>query len=101
VTAPIVTRFRTPVHPQLLPILVEQALVHLSRGIKSLTPGQLWERVSEVADLAARTCPECKDSVPPGWTLDDHFNCNYPEDLDSWIPGDCPVHSASCDGQHP
>jgi len=34
--------------------------------------------------LEERTCPECKDSVPPGWTLDDHFNCNYPEDFEGW-----------------
>lgn len=28
----------------------------------------------------ARTCPSCGDVVPAGWTLDDHFNCNWPED---------------------
>ena len=28
----------------------------------------------------SRTCPQCADVVPPGFTLDDHFNCNWPED---------------------
>jgi len=28
----------------------------------------------------SRTCPSCRDVVPVGWTLDDHFNCNWPED---------------------
>lgn len=30
----------------------------------------------------SRTCPSCRDVVPVGWTLDDHFNCNFPEDRD-------------------
>ena len=35
--------------------------------------------------LDERTCPECGDSVPPGFTIeDDHFNCNYPEDFIGW-----------------
>ncbi len=29
----------------------------------------------------SRTCPSCGDTVPEGWTLDDHFNCNHPEDF--------------------
>ena len=28
----------------------------------------------------SRTCPNCADVIPEGWTLDDHFNCNWPED---------------------
>ena len=35
--------------------------------------------------LEERTCPECKDSVPPGWTLDDHFNCVYAEDFEYFV----------------
>lgn len=30
----------------------------------------------------SRTCPTCRDVVPIGWTLDDHLNCNWPEDHD-------------------
>lgn len=30
----------------------------------------------------SRTCPSCGDVVPFGWTLDDHLNCNYPEERD-------------------
>lgn len=29
----------------------------------------------------SRTCPSCADTVPEGWTLDDHLNCNNPEDF--------------------
>ena len=28
----------------------------------------------------SRTCPSCSDVVPEGWSLDDHHNCNWPED---------------------
>ena len=27
--------------------------------------------------VESRTCPSCADVVPEGWTLDDHFNCNW------------------------
>lgn len=30
----------------------------------------------------SRTCPSCRDVVPLGRTLDDHMNCNWPEDHD-------------------
>ncbi|WP_394685354.1 hypothetical protein [uncultured Microbacterium sp.] len=30
----------------------------------------------------SRTCPSCSDTVPPGWTLDDHLDCNHPEDFE-------------------
>ncbi len=36
----------------------------------------------EMAEERSRTCPSCKDVVPFGWTLDDHFNCNWPEDFE-------------------
>ena len=103
-TAPIVTPFRNPVRAERLEEHAAGARDHLERPLRHARygpAGQLWERIAEAADLAARTCPECKDSVPHGWTLEDHFNCNYPEDFENWIPGDCPVHGASCEGQHP
>lgn len=28
----------------------------------------------------SRTCSSCRDVVPEGWTLDDHFNCNWQVD---------------------
>lgn len=34
--------------------------------------------------LESRTCPSCADVVPEGWTLDDHFNCNWPEDFEPY-----------------
>lgn len=30
----------------------------------------------------SRTCPSCRDVVPFGYTLDDHLNCNWPEEHD-------------------
>lgn len=27
------------------------------------------------------TCPQCGDTMPPGYGEDDHFNCNWPEDF--------------------
>lgn len=41
----------------------------------------------EIVDCAcgcepSRTCPSCKDVVPVGWTLEVHFNCNWPEDFE-------------------
>jgi hypothetical protein len=41
----------------------------------------------EIVDCAcgceeSRTCPNCRDVVPVGYTLDDHMNCNWPEDRD-------------------
>lgn len=35
----------------------------------------------------SRTCPSCKDTVPVGWTLDVHFNCNWPEDFEGITNG--------------
>lgn len=90
-TAPIITRFRNPLLPESMEELAEFDRAHLERPLRHARygpAGQLWERIAEASDLAARTCPECKDSVPPGWTLDDHFNCNYPEDFEGWIPGE-------------
>jgi hypothetical protein len=30
--------------------------------------------------VESRTCPNCADEVPPGWTLDVHLNCHWPEE---------------------
>ena len=30
----------------------------------------------------SRTCPNCGDVVPEGFTLDVHLNCNWPEDAE-------------------
>ncbi len=48
----------------------------------------LTDETDEFVDCAcgcepSRTCPSCKDSVPPGWTLEVHLNCNWPEDFDA------------------
>ncbi len=30
----------------------------------------------------SRTCRAAPTTVPPGWTLECHLNCNYPEDFE-------------------
>lgn len=42
----------------------------------------LAEIAARVADaLGLWTCPDCGDTMPPGFGEDDHFNCNWPEDF--------------------
>ena len=35
---------------------------------------------------ARRICPACGDKMPLGFDLDDHFNCNWPEDFEGDKP---------------
>lgn len=35
-----------------------------------------------ITDELERTCPNCGDVVPVGFTLDDHLDCNWPEDFE-------------------
>jgi len=54
-------------------------------------PGQMksLEEIAGLVDILwidserGRTCSNCGDTVPLGWTLDDHFNCNFPEDFEA------------------
>lgn len=71
----------------------EAALASLEHALRD---GDL-ERVSQYArDVAACvalvaepepdvpelwTCPDCGDTMPPGFDEDDHLNCNWPEDF--------------------
>ena len=51
------------------------------------TASDLWpekarqRRILSLVVLMRQTCGNCGDVVPLGWTLDDHFNCNWPEEV--------------------